>query len=166
MLKSILNPKECASCKFCCSFRRQSMWETPLFTKDNYEAILKNHKEFAEYLIPNNGDYYTYDLSEAYKTDDENEEAACPFLDAKKGCILGPDEKPWDCSIWPFRVVKKDDELWLVLTPTCREVNKVERDDIDKCAGLLADSVKAYVTEHPCLIKEYIDDFFILIKKL
>jgi len=28
MLSKILSRKTCASCKFCCSFRRQSLWET------------------------------------------------------------------------------------------------------------------------------------------
>jgi len=34
MLSKILSKDECASCKFCCAFRRQSAWETPLFTEE------------------------------------------------------------------------------------------------------------------------------------
>ena len=34
MLSSILKKEDCASCRFCCSFRRQSLWETPLFDED------------------------------------------------------------------------------------------------------------------------------------
>ena len=31
MLSSILAKSDCAACKFCCSFRRTSLWETPVF---------------------------------------------------------------------------------------------------------------------------------------
>ena len=34
MLSKILSKTSCAACKFCCSFRRQSLWETPLFSPE------------------------------------------------------------------------------------------------------------------------------------
>ena len=39
MLSSILSKKQCAACKFCCSFRRQSLWETPLFPPEVAEKL-------------------------------------------------------------------------------------------------------------------------------
>ena len=39
MLSSVLSPGECAECRFCCSFRRQSLWETPLFDSETAEKL-------------------------------------------------------------------------------------------------------------------------------
>ena len=41
MLSTILSKKQCAACKFCCSFRRQSLWETPLFPPEVVEKLSK-----------------------------------------------------------------------------------------------------------------------------
>ena len=46
MLSKILSKSECASCKFCCSFRRKSLWETPIFTKTEVEKIQNNREEY------------------------------------------------------------------------------------------------------------------------
>ena len=52
MLSSILKKESCAACRFCCAFRRQSLWEVPIFTKENKEAIEKNSSLDASVLIP------------------------------------------------------------------------------------------------------------------
>ena len=39
MLSSILSKSDCAACKFCCSFRRQSLWETPIFFEEDIAKI-------------------------------------------------------------------------------------------------------------------------------
>lgn len=171
MLSKILSKEDCAACKFCCSFRRCSLWETPIFTQENIDAIKVDDSLSKSVTTQNclkefgyqNQTYATYDLSDKYKTDDSEEEAPCPFLDPNKGCILSPTEKPWDCSIWPLRVVRKGEgEPFVVLTPTCPSVNKLEPEMIREFVddGLRASLIK-YAKAHPYLIKEYKDDFFI-----
>ena len=39
MLSKVLSKESCAECRFCCSFRRCSLWETPLFPKDECEKL-------------------------------------------------------------------------------------------------------------------------------
>ena len=39
MLSKVLSKKSCADCRFCCSFRRCSLWETPLFPKEECEKL-------------------------------------------------------------------------------------------------------------------------------
>ena len=39
MLSSILAKTDCAACKFCCSFRRSSLWETPVFDEADFEKL-------------------------------------------------------------------------------------------------------------------------------
>lgn len=188
MLKKILSPEKCASCKFCCSFRRQSLWETPVFDEETkiklerlypgvtFRKIDENSPENAcsdtknkspqnahptpetnsSKTAPASRPFFTIDLSSSYKTQNPDEEALCPFLKNGSGCILPPELKPFDCSIWPFRIIrKKDNTLWLVLTPTCREINLIPLEEIKAFAreDLLA-PIKAYVKNHPEIIKE------------
>ena len=184
MLSRILSKEQCASCKFCCSFRRQSLWETPLFDEDQMKAVLEKYPdvEFTEVSSfvgsgnskgnensnPGNAGnskdtkkIYTVKLYDRYKTDDPNEEAACPFLDTTKGCILPKDLKPFDCSIWPLRAVRSDDKVKVVLTPTCSAINKIPLEDVKKFVREeLKDTILKYAESHPGIIKDD-SDFFV-----
>ena len=163
MLSSILKKSDCASCKFCCSFRRQSLWETPLFSK---EIAQKLGEAFPEAKFrPVGKSSMTIDLSMLYKTNNPDEEVPCPFLDSKNGCCLPPDLKPFDCSIWPFRAVQKNDaEVSVVLTPTCPAINKVSRDKIVELLDSgLREKILNYAKENPDMIKEDSEFFEVLL---
>lgn len=162
MLSSILKKSDCASCKFCCSFRRQSLWETPVFSKEIAEQLQK--------LFPNarfravGKSSVTVDLSMLYKTNNPEEEVPCPFLDSTKGCLLGPELKPFDCSIWPFRAVHtSDNKVCVALTPTCPAINKVPHQKITELldAGL-RDKILEFAENNPDIIKEYSEFFLVL----
>ena len=43
MLSKVLKKSTCADCRFCCSFRRCSLWETPLFPKETMEKLEKEY---------------------------------------------------------------------------------------------------------------------------
>ena len=116
MLSSILKKSDCAECRFCCSFRRQSLWETPIFDQATVEKLrvlyptakfrpVGNAASVTSAGTPASS--FTFDISDQYKTNDPEEEAPCPFLEANRGCILPPELKPFDCSIWPFRAVRR-----------------------------------------------------------
>ena len=157
MLSAILKKESCANCRFCCAFRRCSLWETPLFTKENIEAIKGDSSLDSSCLILNEtGEYARYDLSDKYLTSDSEEEAPCPYL-VDKGCILSDEEKPWDCKIWPLRVMKKTGgEVVVALTPTCPHINKLDLNTVrDFVNGNLKDELLNYADAHPYLIKEY-----------
>lgn len=143
MLSKILSKKDCANCKFCCSFRRQSLWETPVF-------------EWREKL----------NLLPLFKTDDPEEEVPCTYLKDGEGCTLSDEKKPFDCKIWPLRVVYCDekkslDKISVVLTPTCKEINKIPLETIKTFVNQeLKRKILSYAKEHPEIIKEN-NDFFI-----
>ena len=179
MLSSILKKESCAACRFCCAFRRQSLWEVPIFTKENKEAIEKNSSLDASVLIPVSdglfgdakgdfadslSDYFRYELFDSYQTEDPEEEAPCPYLDSKTGCVLNEDEKPWDCKIWPLRVMRKEDgEIVVALTPTCPSVNQLDMETIKEFVNdEFKEKLLSYAKEHPFLVKEYREDFPIL----
>ena len=151
MLSSILSKHQCAACKFCCSFRRQSLWETPLFPPEVVEKLSKPNEygvvgEFRDGQIVLGG----------YKTANPEEEVPCTFLDPQKGCILKPEDKPFDCSIWPLRIMDKDGELVIALTPTCPSIGAVPSHAlVNLVKNGLGDKIFEYAKTHPEIIKEY-----------
>lgn len=158
MLSSILSKSQCAACKFCCSFRRQSLWETPLFPPEVAEKLSKPNEygvvgEFRDGQIILGG----------YKTGDPEEEVPCTFLDPRRGCILKPEDKPFDCSIWPLRIMRKDGELVIALTPTCPSIGAVPSQAlVNLVENSLGDKIFEYAKTHPEIIKEYREGFPII----
>ena len=155
MLSKILSRKTCAACKFCCSFRRQSLWETPLFPPEVVEKLSKPN----EYGVV--GEFHDGQIVlGGYRTDDPEEEVACSFLDPHKGCILKAEDKPFDCSIWPLRVMDKGGELVIALTPTCPSIGAVPNQAlIDLVKNGLGEQIFEYAKAHPYIIKEYREGF-------
>lgn len=166
MLKEILRKEDCASCRFCCAFRRTSLWETPIFTGENIDAISGDASLDGSVLrefTSGSQTYATYDLSDKYLTDSPDEEAPCPYL-GEHGCLLDDEQKAWDCKIWPLRVMRKaDGEVVIALTPTCPSINKLDIETVrDFVQNKLRDNLLAYAVAHPYLIKEYKEGFAIL----
>ena len=164
MLGGILKKETCATCRFCCSFRRTSLWEAPVFTYENMLA-LKDDPDFdgsdlTVYL--EDYTYAKYDLSDKYKTNDPNEEVPCPYL-GENGCTLSEREKPWDCKIWPLRVMNKDGEIVIALTPTCPSINRLDFETVKEFVDTnLKKDIIEYANNHPFLIKEYRSDYPII----
>ena len=159
MLSSILAKSTCASCKFCCSFRRQSLWETPVFDETTMLRLkeLYPHAKFRP--AGQSGKSYTFDISHAYKTQDPEEEALCPFLDPEHGCALPADLKPFDCKIWPLRAVRTDSQsdshLAVALTPTCPAFNKVPLEKVRELAASgLGQQILDFAENNPDIIKD------------
>ena len=151
MLSSILSKKQCAACKFCCSFRRQSLWETPLFPPEVAEK-LSNPNEYGVVGEFRDGQI----VLGGYRTDDPEEEVPCTFLDPHRGCILKPEDKPFDCSIWPLRIMNKDGKLVIALTPTCPSIGATpDKALMDLVQGGLGEQIFEYAKAHPYIVKEY-----------
>ncbi len=159
MLSKILSKTSCAACKFCCSFRRQSLWETPLFPPEVAEKLSRENEygvvgEFRDGQIILGG----------YRTDDPEEEVPCTFLDPQKGCILKGEDKPFDCSIWPLRIMNKDGKLVIALTPTCSAIGAVPSQAlVELVQNGLGEKIFEYAKTHPYIIKEYKEGFPIIL---
>lgn len=168
MLSSILSKKQCAACKFCCSFRRQSLWETPLFPPEVVEKLSKPNEygvvgEFAQ-ASRDVQDARRLVLEDKYRTDDPEEEVPCTFLDPQKGCILKWEDKPFDCSIWPLRIMDKGGKLVIALTPTCHAIGAVPNQAlVNLVENGLGDKIFEYAKTHPEIIKEYREGFPIIL---
>ena len=159
MLSKILSKTSCAACKFCCSFRRQSLWETPLFPPEVVEKLSRENEygvvgEFRDGQIILGG----------YRTDDPEEEVPCTFLDPQKGCILKGEDKPFDCSIWPLRIMNKDGKLVIALTPTCSAIGAVpSKALVELVQNGLGEKIFEYAQTHPYIIKEYKEGFPVIL---
>ncbi len=167
MLKKILSKEACAACRFCCVFRRQSLWEVPRLSLDFTEKYpLDTKGEILKYSFKEDeyGRYAITDLRDKYRTDDPEEEAACPFLDTEKGCILPEEDKPFDCKIWPLRYMRLPDGREKVcLTPTCPEIGQVPSEAMNELVrDGLGEQIAAYAKEHPYMLKEYKEGFPVL----
>ena len=159
MLSPILSKSACAACKFCCSFRRTSLWETPIFPAADLAKMKELNPDARFRRAGSSGKSYTFDLTGSYQTQDPDEEAPCPFLDPNHGCTLPSDLKPFECKIWPLRAVRKRDaSLAVALTPTCPAINKVPEEQVrDLAASGLGQQILDYAAQHPDIIKEASD---------
>ena len=159
MLSKILSKFSCAACKFCCSFRRQSLWETPLFPPEVVEKLSKPN----EYGVV--GDFRDGQIIlGGYKTGDPEEEVPCTFLDPEHGCILKGEDKPFDCSIWPLRIMRKDGELVIALTPTCPSIGEVPSQALVYLVkNGLGEKIFEYAKTRPEIIKNYREGFPIIL---
>lgn len=147
MLKKILDKKTCAECKLCCIFDRYDIWETPVFDEDTKKKLesFKNTE-----FVPKDGGY----IFKAEKFDDEGL-FTCPALDPEKGCILG-DEKPFDCRIWPYRIMKIGEKRVIAIAGICETMyNKPLSELVGFLKEGLADTIFRYADSHPEIVKPY-----------
>lgn len=149
MLTEILSRESCAACKVCCLFDREDCWEMPLIKPDLAAAI---EKDYPEVKIKKTG------VCGVFEPDfGEDGLAACPML-GEKGCRLG-ENKPFDCRIWPFRVMKKGNLLLLTLSPVCETVSKLPVSKISRFAEKISPQIFEEAKRNPEMIKDYIENY-------
>lgn len=149
MLKGLLSPSSCAACRVCCVFDREDCWEMPLIKPELAAIIEKDHPEVK---IRKTG------VCGVFEADfGEDGLAKCPML-TENGCKLG-ENKPFDCRIWPFRVMRKENLLFLTLSPVCETVSKLPVSAVSEFAEKLSETVFAEARSNPEMIKDYIEGY-------
>lgn len=149
MLSKILNNKACAKCRICCSFVEADVWETPVFTSDNifYD---ENFKEYGKYHTLN------------FKFKDNKEILLCPMLDEGSGCMLSSNDKPFDCKIWPLRIMRMNGQIVLAIANICKELSI---DDKEKIVEVLDEGLRKEILhriEDEDIVKEYDSSYDII----
>ncbi|MBR3535622.1 MAG: hypothetical protein IKN85_07335 [Oscillospiraceae bacterium] len=90
MLSKVLKKEVCAECRFCCSFRTQSLWELPKLSAQFMEKYkTKSDGSEIRYIVSEKGDGVT-DLRDCYQTDDPSEEVPCPFSMFRRAVSFRP----------------------------------------------------------------------------
>ncbi len=154
MLKKILSGESCAQCRLCCVFDRYDVWETPVFTEDIKNKILENAPDTQ--FLPVDGGY----IFKVREFDDEGL-FSCPAL-TEKGCILG-DEKPFDCRIWPYRIMNIGGRRAITIASICDELyNRPLSQLVDFLKEGLGDEIFAYADAHPEIVKPYYEGYPVL----
>ena len=155
MLKNILSKESCASCRLCCVFDRYDVWETPVFTEYICERI-RYAKPDAEFVAKDDG--FIFKVKEL----DENELFSCPAL-TENGCMLG-DDKPFDCRIWPYRIMYVGGRRAITIASICEEMyNRPLSQLTDFLKDGLADKIFEYARRHPEIVKPYYEGYPVLL---
>lgn len=129
MLKSVLSGETCGNCRNCCVFFSKSRWEMPSVSKENAEkitAFLQNKN-----VVENKDGVYKLKSVLRENIPDKNcEEYKCPALDENKGCTLPENLKPIECSMWPLRIMKDNEKIYITLADGCHAVNEEFTDNV------------------------------------
>ena len=149
MLKKILSPETCSKCRVCCVFDKNDVWEIPLISEEIYNNISTERPELI--MIPRGEKSHVFDMQ--FKEDGLT---YCPAL-SENGCTLG-ENKPFDCRIWPFRVMKKENSLVITISPVCEHIDP-ESYDVTELSETLAPIIFEEAEKNPDIIKEYIDGY-------
>lgn len=157
MLKEILSPSSCKSCRMCCVFDHDDVWEIPVFSEEKRTELIKEMPEATLKQVDDSG--WVFEM----KFDKEGL-AYCPAL-SETGCTL-KESKPFDCKIWPFRVMERDGEILLTLAPLCEAVNKLNETVLKQFAEKLAPTVFAEAEKNPAIVKPYAEGYKIFAVKV
>lgn len=150
MLEAILEKKTCAECRYCCVFDATDIWEMPLVDAAVREAVLA--------ALPGtsfnpDGDDWRF----AVNAPADGRLVNCPALTAH-GCMLGSDA-PFECRLWPMRVLVRDGRRVLALSPGCKALAALPISTVAAHARAIAPKVAAYVAAHPQMIHPWRDDY-------
>lgn len=143
MLKEILTTKSCAECRLCCVFDSTDTWELPILEAENITAVLAVKPD----AVIENGTFTAPKLS-------DSELFACPVL-GEMGCMLPREKRPFDCRIWPFRMMKGENgKTVIAVSDLCESMAKYSDEEL--CAFLdkgLGEKIFVYAENHPAHIK-------------
>lgn len=162
-LEPLITPDICAKCGFCCSFRRCSLWETPVLESELLEKLKEEYPDAKfKNVTYNSHESVTFNLDGRYKTDDSEEEALC-WLNTGKGCPLG-DDKPFDCAIWPLRVMKKDNATVLAYCAECTALKEKDSEVIKNFVEQkgLDGKLLEYARKYPSYIRDFRENYRII----
>ena len=156
MLTKLLSREECAKCRLCCCFDSYDLWETPVINQETHDRILKDFKPDQKFLEL--GEHYLLKMEK----EPDRDLYYCSLLDHDKGCLMGT-QKPFDCRIWPFRIMALDGRRVIVLSTVCPVVQTRPLSEIQSLAKELAAAIFRYADENPFAVKKYIEGYPIMV---
>ena len=147
MLTSLLPPAACAACRLCCNFCQSSAWETPAL-----EAELAQRLECAGVPLEQRGGARTFRLE--FASEDPQECAFCPLLDSSAGCTLPREQRPFECRLWPLRLMQDEaGHLVLACYTTCPGMAAVPREELLALAESLRPALLAHARRCPASVR-------------
>lgn len=149
MLTDIFTPADCAACKLCCNFHKSSAWETPALEKELI-YLLQEEGVPLEKREDGSTSFYLH-----FCNNSENEVADCPMLNSEIGCTLPRELRPFECRIWPLRLMKQSSHLVIGLYKNCPALNDETLQRLVHYATTqLLPTLKNYAEQHPLSVRE------------
>lgn len=155
MISELLTREECAACRICCCFDSYDLWEAPTISSGLKEKILPYVP--ATDFLPKGGSYVL-----KMKKEKDRDLYYCNLLDRSRGCVLGED-KPFECSIWPLRVMDFCGKRVIALSPVCPVLQSRPIGRITETAKRLAPVIFEQASKNPDLVKKYEIGYTILV---
>lgn len=150
MLTGIFSPQLCAQCKLCCNFHRSSAWETPALEP----AQIFHMHELCVPLEERRDGTTSFYLH--FHSNDSDEVANCPLLDPNSGCMLPRDERPFECRIWPVRVMRESSTLVIGIYRACPAITEESFEKLKKhTLENLLPEILAYAKRNPRAVREF-----------
>lgn len=157
MVKAILPPEKCMHCKGCCYFDSTDIYEVPDILSELADYIVRN---YSDTRLIKCGEIYRFEFPENLK---EGEIFTCPML-SEKGCVLG-DNKPFDCKIYPFRIMNdKNGKCHVAVSNYCggiKELGIEEMREFLLSSGLYT-KIMDYKAINPGSVLEYTQEYKIV----
>jgi len=158
MLKEILESETCAKCQICCGFNRSDIWETPIITDDTKEYMMQNVNRDQQFIRVGKANRFKMEFK-------DEEVIFCPMLDRETGCILG-ENKPFDCKIWPFRIMNAEGKLVIAVASICPSLGQKAPDELAAfLESGLADRIFKEADQNPDIVKSYTNGYPIILVK-
>jgi Fe-S-cluster containining protein len=163
-LGQLVSYDDCKECRLCCWFTKYELWETPVIS-DKKRAFIK--EKYPETKFVSKDSYGSLFVMKETSSERKFSDIAdstvfdCPMLDVS-GCRLG-DDKPFECSIWPYRIMSQDGKLLISVSTLCKPMceNSLESIMAHLKSGL-ANDISDYAKINPGIIKDYNDGYPIL----
>ena len=154
MLTSILSRSKCAECRICCEFDSYDLWETPVITPEVEEKIASEVLPQQEFIQKGN-----CKLLKLRR--EENEDLYYCTLLSEEGCKLGIN-KPFDCQIWPFRIMDFNSRRVISISPVCPSLYEKSLKELVECAKKISPIIFETADKYPEIVKPYMIGYPIL----
>ncbi len=79
----------------------------------------------------------------------------CPLLNRECGCELEREQRPFECRIWPLRVMNYGEQVKIAYYRNCPAIKNVPRETLeDFLNDGLRERIKKYLAVHPETLRE------------
>lgn len=142
---------DCNKCRKCCIFNETELSEAPLITNEiKLDIIHKFNMSTTDFEAI--GSLWRIKLKAAERPG----HWVCPMYDANNNICLIQSQKPYNCVLYPFYVMRKEDKLIIGLSQVCPVTAKKNDEFLRNYAnGIL----KVKIVEQIEAFPEYIMDF-------
>lgn len=158
-LKQIVPSSLCLTCDVCCRFPEETSFLAPFFTRDEIERLGPAESRF----------FHSPATGSKIKLQHHGEGCICPYFDPKTQYCKIYGERPLDCRIYPFALMRDPaGGVVLGIDTKCPYIQmhatdpQMKRDAEEVAAFLESESILPILATHPALIGPYQDDVITL----